>query len=218
MATSAVPLPAAFFHALLQQLARHPDGARRKDIRESVADRMGLTPEQRAELLPSGAHLRYRHRIGWSLNMMKTAGYAEPLGQGVWKITPAGRELLAKHPEGFDEQTTKEIVRRARSKGAPPEAQDDTNVADEATAKPPEERIDEAVEELNDQLASELLDRIAAGSPDFFERLAPTHHRLASPPGPAPRPCIPHQQPPPLVEILLPEIVPCCDCPGTKFA
>src|SRR5687767_430162 len=77
MSVSTVPLPTSFFHPILRLLAEHPSGVRRRDLHEPIADLMGLTPEQRGELLPSGANLRYRHRLGWGLNILKNAGNIE---------------------------------------------------------------------------------------------------------------------------------------------
>ena len=78
MSASTVPIPAAFFHAVLRELAKKPEGIRRRDLYEFVADTMNLSPAQRAERLPSLTHLRYRHRIGWSLNLLKNAGLTLP--------------------------------------------------------------------------------------------------------------------------------------------
>ena len=50
MSVSTVPLPTAFFHPILRLLSEHPEGLRRRDLHEPVADVMGLTAEQRAEV------------------------------------------------------------------------------------------------------------------------------------------------------------------------
>ena len=94
MSVSSVPLPTAFFHPILRVLSEHSNGLRRRDLYEPVADIMGLTPAQRAEVLPSGAHLRYRHRLGWGMNMLKTAGFVESPSQGSWRLTLKVKDLL----------------------------------------------------------------------------------------------------------------------------
>src|SRR4051812_27980251 len=94
VSTSTIPQPSGFFGAILRVVAQSPDGVLRGDIYELVADSLQLTPAQRAERLPKGAQsFRYRHRIGWSLNMLKVAGYVEAPSRGVWRLTPRGQEL-----------------------------------------------------------------------------------------------------------------------------
>jgi restriction system protein len=111
MSISTVPLPVVFFHPILRVLSQHESGIRRRDFSELVADLMQLSPAQRSERLPSGVHLRYHHRLGWGLNMLKTAGYVEAASPGMWRITQKGRQLLETHANGLDEQTTRRIVR-----------------------------------------------------------------------------------------------------------
>lgn len=173
MSTVTVPVPAAFFHSILRVLSQHPEGLRRREILELVADLMHLTPAQRTERTASGAHLRYRHRIGWGMNMLKVAGYIESPLTGVWRLTDAGRDLIAKHPGPgpFDEGTTRQINREARVTQKEPldDAGPDQPVS--GVQQTPEERIDAAVREIEEAVARELLERIFQAPPAFFEDL-----------------------------------------------
>ncbi|HKV11867.1 MAG TPA: restriction endonuclease [Thermoanaerobaculia bacterium] len=172
MTTSTVPQPPGFFHSILRVLAGKPDGLRRRDIYEPVADLAQLTPEQRAERLPSGAHLRYRHRIGWSLNMLKLAGYVESPSSGLWRITAKGTELLTPNTDQLSETKMREISREARS-AIPGDSTEDTSpeLPLAGIQQSPEERIDLAVKEIEKAVARELLDRILQAPPEFFEEL-----------------------------------------------
>jgi restriction system protein len=144
---------------------------RRRGIYEPVADILQLTPAQREEWLPSGKHLRYRHRLGWSLSMLKAAEYADAPSVGVWCITEEGRKLLASHPQQFSDAIMRSIVRKARaanhgtSEGLLPDQ------AVSAIQQAPEERIDSAVKEIEEAVARELLERISQAPPVFFEDL-----------------------------------------------
>lgn len=168
MAVSTVPLPSAFFHPLLRALAAHPDGVKKREIAETVADLMDLSPSQRAERVPSGT-LRYRHRMGWSYNMLKTAGYVESLAIGIWRPADRGRELLQAHPASLDDETVHRIIRESKvgRPSAPEEPQHSVSEPEET----PEERIDAAYRELHDAVAADLLERIGRCSPTFFEHL-----------------------------------------------
>jgi restriction system protein len=173
MSVSTVPLPTAFFHPILRVLSEQPNGLRRRDLHEPVADVMGLTPAQRAEVLPSGAHFRYRHRLGWGLNMLKTAGYVESPSQGTWRITPKGKDLLGSSPSGFDEQATRRIVRESQigTSGEAAHEEGSTGSTPTESEQTPEERIETAIAELRGTVAKELLQRISQASPTFFEEL-----------------------------------------------
>lgn len=111
---SALPLPRDFFHPVLQFLAEHSLGLHRSEIYERVADRVGLTPDQRALRLPSRPVLKYRHRMGWSLNMLN-AGVVPNPQRGVRAITPAGLAFLSEHPKGLSREDQLELVRRANT-------------------------------------------------------------------------------------------------------
>jgi restriction system protein len=171
VSTSTVPQPPEFFHAILRVAAQNPAGVQRGEIYESVADTLQLTPAQRAERLPKGAHLRYRHRIGWSLNMLKAAGYVESPSRGIWRVTSRGQELLASNRH-FDATLMRSIAREARH-AIRDEAADDSAIEQSAsqTQQAPEERIDSALREIEKAVASELLERISQAPPVFFEEL-----------------------------------------------
>ncbi|HVT15237.1 MAG TPA: restriction endonuclease [Thermoanaerobaculia bacterium] len=172
VSTSTVPLSRAFFHALLLELAREPDGLRRREIYEPVALSMQLTPEQQTERLPTGAHLRYRLRIGWALNMLKHAGLVELPASRRWRLTARGRALLAANPGEFDEATLRDIEREARSVIRADLAEDLSSEQDTlAIQQTPEERIDAAMKEIEGAVSRELLDRILQAPAEFFEEL-----------------------------------------------
>jgi restriction system protein len=170
MSVSTVPLLLAFMHPLLRVISSRPEGVRRRELFRPVADLMKLTTEQQMERLPSGSQLRYQHRIGWALNILKNGRYVEASSPGVWKITTRGRELLSRYQDTFDEGTIRYIVREAES--ATGIAATETTGDDvAATAQTPDERIDAALAELNGATAQELLLRIGQAAPSFFEEL-----------------------------------------------
>lgn len=170
---STLPPQAAFHHAVLRHLARHPDGDRRQNIHEAIPDLLGLSEAQRTERLVNLPHLRYRHRSGWALSMLKAAGYVYNPMSGIWRITEQGRELLMHYPGGFDEETGRRVIREGRSEA---QGQDVAGgcvagAADAAAQQTPDEQIDGALEEIRRAVVQELLERIAQAPPAFFEGL-----------------------------------------------
>jgi restriction system protein len=134
---------------------------------------MGLSEAQRTERLANLPHLRYRHRSGWALSMLKAAGYADSPTPGTWRITERGRELLERYPDGFDEETGRRVIREGRR-----EIQEEdvtgggvADVGEPAAQQTPDERIDIALDELRHAVARELLEKIAHAPPVFFEEL-----------------------------------------------
>ena len=77
----AVPPFHAFLHPFLEVIA---DGQehRAADLYRIVADRMSLTQDDRAELLPSGKQRRYANRIGWAKTYLAKAGLLDTPRRG----------------------------------------------------------------------------------------------------------------------------------------
>lgn len=168
-----LPPQAEFHHAVLRHLAGCPEGDRRQHIHEAVSDLIGLSEAQRTERLANLPHLRYRHRSGWALGMLKTAGYVDNPTPGIWRITDRGRQLLARYPEGFDEGTGRGLIREGRraQKNGVAAGSSPATFEDSTAQTTPDERIDGALEEIRSGVAQELLDKIAQSPPAFFEQL-----------------------------------------------
>ncbi|HVC92696.1 MAG TPA: restriction endonuclease [Pirellulales bacterium] len=168
-----LPSQAAFLHAILRHLVGCPDGDRRQDVHEAMPGLLNLNEQQRTERLPNLPHLRYRHRSGFGLSMLKTAGYVENPTRGVWRITARGRDLLASHPHGFDDETARQLIRESRLATRTLDGGDDNgaDVGGAAAQQTPDERLDAALTEIHRSVAQELLDRIVQAPPVFFEGL-----------------------------------------------
>lgn len=168
---STLPPQAAFHHAVLRHLAQHPNGDRRQSIHEATPEIVGLNETQRMERLANLPHLRYRHRSGWALSMLKAAGYVDNPTPGIWCITDRGRELLTQYPDGFDENTGRRVIREGRRVVQDEAAGDAAGTPDAEAQQSPDERIDTALEEIRDAAATELLEKISQAPPVFFEGL-----------------------------------------------
>jgi restriction system protein len=62
----AVPTYDQFIEPLLRFLVAHPDGVSAKSAHDQAAIALGLTDEDRNQLLPSGAQPMYKNRAGWA--------------------------------------------------------------------------------------------------------------------------------------------------------
>ena len=171
----AIPTYDQFIAPLLRVLAEHSKGIRSRDAYEAVAVAVALSPEDRTVLLPSGQQAVYENRIGWAHDRLKRAGYSQSLQRGLWQLTEKGRTFAAAHPNGMDQATLDPIAFVPREKKA---ADAESSPPKSASQPPPplvqqspEERIDDALEELTESLSRDLLSLIAGAPPSFFERL-----------------------------------------------
>ncbi|QKV52236.1 restriction endonuclease [Comamonas antarctica] len=143
-----------------------------RETEEALAEKFGLTPAERAELLPSGQQGIFKNRIGWARTYLKKAGLIEAPKRAIFKITARGQDVLSSKPTRIDskylEQWPEFIEFRdfskdgAASSKLPQPAQ---------TFSTPEEAIEQAYQGLREQLAQELLAKILSCSPIFFEQL-----------------------------------------------
>ncbi len=133
----------------------------------ATADELGLSDAQRQETIPAAPTPRFIHRAGWGLNMLKAAGYVvHTETRGEWTIHARGRELLQAHPNGFSAAVIRQVIAESRE-----DEPDEEDVPAPRTVVSAEERIEEAIEELHREMRKELLARIGAASPRFFEDL-----------------------------------------------
>lgn len=143
---------------------------RSKEIRTAVVDLVGLSETAKAELIPSGQP-RYVDRINWALSYLARAGALERPVRGSYRITEVGKHLLADHPGGITEAHLRAL---ARDPNAPHTWRAFDNVPDalaqEATVLDPVEQIEDGISRIHTEVAAELLTRLHANEPDFFEQ------------------------------------------------
>jgi len=172
-----VPTYDQFIEPLLRYLAEHPEGARASDAHEAVATRLGLSDEDRAERVPSGVQPLYKNRNGWAHDRLKRAGFSTSPRIGFWKATPEGLSYASKNKRLSDDEVERlaAVDRTSRLKPkkdenaeAPPTQALPAASSDKSS---PEERIEEALEELRDSVARDLLENIGRAAPEFFEKL-----------------------------------------------
>ncbi|MDY0137723.1 MAG: restriction endonuclease [Thiomicrospira sp.] len=142
-------------------------------IVEQVSDVFHLTPEQRAELLPSGKQTIIKNRIGWAITYLKKAGLVSSPKRAHIQLTELGRSVLAQNLESINVRFLKQFESFREFHSVKPstdkEALDDN--ATEALPDTPDEQLQQAYQSLNRSLAAELLDNVKQLSPQAFEQL-----------------------------------------------
>jgi restriction system protein len=174
-----MPVP-DFQTLMLPVLREFADGRERatKDFRQGVADRLNLTADDVAEVLPSGGQTRFSNRVAWAVVYLRQAALLELVRRGVYRITPRGQEVLAAPPDlinmKFLERYPEYRDFRARQSTSDGTNEEPAAASTEQRAGPlltPDEQIRAGYELLRASLASQLLERVKKARPAFFENL-----------------------------------------------
>lgn len=150
--------------------------ARVADVAEKLADVLELTPDERDELLPSGRQRVLHNRIHWAKFYMSKAGLLASPARGRFVATDKGKVLLATAPERIDvallmkEPKFREFYRNEGS-AAEQNAVIATSFHTASSRTTPEEQIDTAHSAIQAALRDDLLQRILANRPAFFEQV-----------------------------------------------
>ena len=145
-----------------------------REVIGKLAAEFQLTEAERTELLPSGNNV-FENRVGWARTYLKKAGLLQNTRWGYFQITEQGKVALAKSPVTIDLKFLKqypEFVEYYTGKKPGEESQGTQSDAKETPEKEtPEELLASGYVTLRKQLEFELLSRVKAAPPEFFERL-----------------------------------------------
>ncbi len=154
-----------------------------RDLRESIAAKLGLGAAEREALLPSGKQPIFDNRLGWAKTYLTKAGLVSSVKRGVVQLTERGRTVLASKPAKvdvdylaqfaeFEEFRHKGESESEAETGAVPESSSPSSAA--STIPPsstPQESLDAAYNQLRRAVEADLLAAVRASSFGFFERL-----------------------------------------------
>ena len=169
-----VPTHQEFMRPLLELRG---DGAERsiRDVYVQLADRFGLSQADRDVLIPSGTQQLLHNRIGWAKTYLLKAGLLQSPRRAVVQITHRGRHAITSGQQidvRFLRQFS-EFIEFVTSSQEPEQVGERSPQAQVAPASEttPEELIETGYRQVQSALASDLLERVKAASPNFFERL-----------------------------------------------
>jgi restriction system protein len=146
------------------------------EVVDLLADQFNLTEDERAQLLPSGKQTTFANRVHWAKSYLGKAALVELTRRAHFRITARGRDILANPPERIDIRFLGRFPEFAGFRGDS-EGRDragDASAAAEAVQTiglTPDEMIRTAHNQLDEELGQELLGRVIAAPPEFFERL-----------------------------------------------
>ncbi|MDR0832880.1 MAG: restriction endonuclease [Candidatus Symbiothrix sp.] len=142
---------------------------------QQICDRFDLSNEQRTELLPSGNQEIINNRVAWAKTYLKKAGLLNSPRRATFIITEKGLQVLDSKPRRIDIKYLEQLpdfqewrkTYLIKNKKLIPISQSD----EFTTEKTPEELLDYSFNQLKNDLAEELIEKIKSCSPNFFERL-----------------------------------------------
>jgi len=146
------------------------------DAVEQIAEELGLSAEDRAQMLRSGKQTMFANRVHWAKTYLVKAGLTEATRRGYFRITARGEAALADssaiinnaYLDQFKEfQDFKTRVNLSDGGSAAPPAQAPSQLGDET----PDEALRRAHGAITGALAADLLDRVRKAEPSFFEKL-----------------------------------------------
>ena len=138
---------------------------------EMLADSFVLSSQQRAHLLPSGKQSTFANRVHWAKSYLGKAGLIQATKRGHFKATPRGSELLLNPPSKINIaflQQYPEFQSFKNPQESTSQAAQDENLSPTLT---PDEDMRRAHSQIERDLAEEILTKILAASPTFFEQV-----------------------------------------------
>jgi restriction system protein len=146
------------------------------DLRDRLADQLGVTTEDRAVLLPSGTQPLFSNRLAWAITHLAQAGLLDRPARGVTQITTRGLEVLKEFPDRVDMRVLRQFpeyeefrTRTRQRKGLPdlPDSQAEGTHDDLA----PRDAIAGVIDTAHAAVAADLLSRILKQPAVFLEQL-----------------------------------------------
>lgn len=145
------------------------------DVFARVCEHFALSPEEISQRLPSGKQTVARNRAAWARTYMGKAGLITSPMRRHMQITERGLAVLQQIPERITVKFLKAEFEEfaqfhtARSQPAAETTAEASNDADEVSD--PSERLEQAFQEIHDQLSVDLLAQLKLVDPVRFEQV-----------------------------------------------
>jgi restriction system protein len=145
------------------------------DAVDKIGQDLNLSANDRSELLASGKQTVFANRVHWAKTYLTKAGLLESTRRGHFKITERGRSVITSNPVQIDNAFLNQFEEFRQFKERSVQGALSNKVvtpAEVATeTETPDEIMRVAHKQIDSSLAQDLLDRIRAAPPAFFEKL-----------------------------------------------
>jgi len=141
-------------------------------MRDAVADHLGLSAEALSQRLPSGTQTAFDNRMGWARTYLYKAGLIERLRRATYVISQSGKDLLSNPPAAIDAEFLRSYEQFndffPTTRNGKQDLIESDDIDDDLT---PEEQIEKGVRRIQNELQDEVLDRLKQLPPAGFEQL-----------------------------------------------
>lgn len=171
---------------MLPLLSLASDGKEHRigEVVSPLAQRFGLTESEMEEMLPSGRQSIISNRVHWAKTYLAQAKLLEVTRRAHFRITDRGRTVLQENPPKIDVKLLErfpefnEFRQRAKEPAiavdGPPSSNTSASTSTAQQLATPDELLRSTINNIEAALSSELLGRILAAPPVFFEELIVT--------------------------------------------
>lgn len=145
-----------------------------RDVVSSLGESLGLSDEDKSILIPSGSQSLFANRVHWAKTYLSKAGLLEITRRGSFTITERGTQILSEQPTQIDNKLLRRFSEFNQFISKSTDLDRDPSVSEPSLmplSETPDELMRSAHRQIEAALAQDLLDRIRAAPPDFFERL-----------------------------------------------
>lgn len=136
-----------------------------------LGKKMGLSREDMEQLLPSGTQATFANRVGWALTYLKKAGLIESTRRAHVVITDSGKMLLQEVPPRLDVKFLRKYEGIVEFLGTSAPKVSVSSQEDSESEETPEEAIEKAYLLLRRKLEAELITKVKACTPGYFEKI-----------------------------------------------
>lgn len=170
--TMAIPTFEQIMPVILD-MAANTDQIAIRHCMDAIADRFNLSEDEREQTLPSGKQKVLYNRSYWASFDLLKAGLLVKRQRGIYAITERGRHVHANDRDKLSRQYLSRFPEYAEyiSPNKSTDLMNNPTEINETSSLTPQERIEKAHRELNQILKADLMERILACSPEFFEKL-----------------------------------------------
>lgn len=174
-----VPTYDKFIEPALRFLATQATPVAAKVVAEQAANSLGISEQDRQQLLPSGTQQIYKNRIGWAHDRLKRAGLSSSPKRGYWQLTEEGRKFCAQNSSPFSEDLVEKLamgyvnVKLKQVADTPDSTLNEllSKIPESSAKESPDDRLSAALQEIRTSAEAELLELLATVSPSFFETI-----------------------------------------------
>lgn len=145
----------------------------RSTVTEHLLETLPLTQEEKQERIKSGS-LKIRNRAGWAMSHLKKAGLVQSVAKATYRATDAGKKFLAEREgQEISNKDLKEVdgYIEAWKNASKLKKETKETSADPPSDSTPEELIEGAIEQIEDNLRNEILSQLFNVDPYWFEQV-----------------------------------------------